>query len=164
MKRLTVYILSLSILLLSNLPAAFGQTQKKIFKTKYTFIHYDDDKDMDEFVWRLGGGKFEFFSDVSLASSRIDRIVDKVMAILGMWTKAPRIDIFLYRGVLEANKAAFYDNKTKAIHISVENSSDGVFAHEVAHVVINQYFVTPPPSRTQEILTQYVDKYLWSDY
>jgi hypothetical protein len=46
----------------------------------------------------------------------------------------------------------------------VDNVSDGVFAHEIAHAVIYKYFPRPPSSTAQEVLTQYVDKYLWSDY
>ena len=81
-----------------------------------------------------------------------------------MWPQNFNIDIYLHRGELQLNKVAYYEHKTKTIQISIDNVSDGVFAHEVAHAIISQYFSSPPPSKAQEILTQYVDKYLWSDY
>jgi hypothetical protein len=135
-----------------------------MFNTKYAAIHYYEDKDINDFIWHLGGKKFEFSSDVGLAQNRIDRIIERVETILDMWPKSFSINIYLQRGDLELNKVAFYNNKTKSIYVSIDNVSDGVFAHEVAHAIINQYFSSSPPSKTQEILTQYVDKYLWSDY
>lgn len=162
MKRFIAYLI-VPVMLLNTPVIASSQTDK-IFRTKHTIVHYMDDKDINDFIWRLGGGKFEFSEDTGLASTRIDRIVDKVKTILGMWIKTPGINVFLKRGDLKENRAAYYDDKTGAIYISVENASDGVFAHEVAHAVINMYFASPPPSQVQEILTQYVDKYLWSAY
>lgn len=162
MKRLL--ICSIIFFTLSNIPqAAFCQTEK-VFRTKYTTVHYAADKEINDFIWRLGGNKFEFREDVGLASNRIDRIVERVKTILGMWIKTINIPIYLHRGNLDKNEVAFYDNNTGAIHISVENASDGALAHELAHAIINKYFTSPPSSNVQEILTQYVDKYLWSDY
>jgi len=106
----------------------------------------------------------EFPDDLQLASNRIDRIIYRVQTILDMWPKNFRINIYLHRNALESNKVAYHDHKSKSIHISVDYASDGVVAHEIAHAVINQYFPTPPPSKMKEILSQYVDKHLWSDY
>lgn len=147
------------------LPASltFAQSEK-IFKTKYSTIYYSQDQDLNDFLWRIGGMRFEFSSDTSLAQNRIDRIVERVQAILDMWPKNFNIDVYLCRGDLLPHKVAYYEHKTKSIHASIDNVSDGVFAHEVAHAVISRYFSSPPPSKAQEILTQYVDKYLWNDY
>jgi hypothetical protein len=135
----------------------------KTFKTSYAVIHYYQDKDMDDFIWRLGGQRLEFTNDRKLASNRVDRIVDRVQAILDMRPRDLKFDIYLERGPVKEDRVAFYDNKTRAIHISIEGATDGVVAHEVAHLIISKYFVSAP-SKIQEILTQYVDKYLWSDY
>ena len=163
MKRL-LFLIILSIFFL-NATEAFCQPEK-IFRTKYTTIHYLEDKDIDDFIWRLGGQRFEFTYDFYLASSRVDRIVERVEAILDMrLKKTDNIDVYLMRAPANSDKpSALYEYKTKAIYVSIDNSSEGVFAHEVAHAVINRYFSPPPPSKIQEILTQYVDKYLWSDY
>jgi len=137
---------------------------QKIFKTKYSTVYYNNDKDIDDFIWRLGGQKLEFVNDPQLASNRIDRIISRVENILDMWPKNLSIPIYLYRGTLKPNKVAFYEHKSKSIKISIDYTSDGVLAHEIAHAVTNQYFSSSPPSKVQEILSQYVDKHLWSDY
>lgn len=133
-------------------------------KTKYSVVHYASDEDIDDFIWRLGGQRLEFVNDPQLASNRIDRIINRVEAILDMWPENFTVHLYLHRGALAPNEVAFYEHKTKALNISVDYASDGVLAHEVAHAIINQYFATPPPSKVQEILSQYVDKHLWGDY
>jgi len=69
----------------------------------------------------------------------------------------------IYRAIGGRGKApiAFYSHRTKTIYVSLESITDRILAHEIAHVIINAYFGTPPPERMQEILAQYVDKYLW---
>jgi len=136
----------------------------KVFKTKYTTIYYSAERDLSDFVWRIGGSRFELLADSEIASNRIDRIVERVEAILDMYPKNFMVKMHLKRGELEQNSVAFYGRRSKSIQVNVDRVTDGVMAHEVAHAVINQYFASPPPSKIQEILTQYVDKYLWSDY
>lgn len=135
-----------------------------IFKTKYTTIHYKEDKDLSDFLWRLGGTRIDFARDKDMASNRVDRIVERVETIIDMRPKDLNIDVYLQRGDLKYNEVAFYQYKTNAIYLSVDKTSDGVFAHEVSHAIVNRYFTTPTPSKIQEIITQYVDRYLWSDY
>ena len=136
----------------------------KLFKTKYTDIYYVDDKDIDAFIWRLGGQKMEFLNNSELASNRVDRIVNRVQTILDMWTEDFQVNIYLHQEALGPNKVAYYEYKTASLHFSIEYATDGVVAHEMAHAIINQYFPSRAPSKMQEILSQYVDKHLWSDY
>lgn len=147
-------------------PSAVRAESEHVFNTRQTTIHYQNDQEMDDFVWRLGGARLEFKNDRDLTSTRIDRIIERVESILDMWPPSFHIDIYLHAGALEAqkNKAAYYEYKTRSIHVSVIYISDGVIAHEIAHAVIHQYFPTPTPSKTQEILAQYVDAQLWNDY
>ena len=137
---------------------------QKSFKTKFSTIYYTNDTDLDDFIWRLGGQKLEYTSDPQLASNRVDKLVNRVQMILDMWPKDFQIDIYLHRGTLKPNETAYYESKTNSIHISVDYTSDGVMAHELAHASIDHYFPTPPPTKMQEILAQYVDKQLWSNY
>jgi hypothetical protein len=150
-------------LLLINPSLAFSESEKTL-NTKYAAIHYAEDKDLSDFIWRIGGLRFEFSRDTNLVEARIDRIIERVETILDMWPKDFKIDIYLHREELNFNKTAYYSHPTNSIHASIDNISDGAFAHEIAHAVICQYFSSPPSSKAQEILTQYVDKYLWSDY
>ncbi len=152
--------LSVCLVIVSPAQAQFDKT----FTTKYTTVHYARDKDLDEFIWKLGGQRMEFMNDRALASNRIDRVVNRVQSILDMWPNSLHLDIYLHREVLEHNKVAFYKKSTDSLHIAVDYASDGVLAHEIVHAVIDQYFPVQPPSKMQEILAQYVDRHLWSDY
>ncbi len=73
------------------------------------------------------------------------------------------IDIYLHPAY-EGGLIAFYNHKTESVTVYADRVTDGVLAHEIAHAVINSYFDVPPPEKIQEILTHYVDRYLWSDY
>ena len=163
MKRISSCLILLSVLALfasSSLSAAVDHE----FKTNFTTVYYSDEKDMDDFIWRLGGRRMELAADKELVSNRIDRLVERVETILDMQPKDFRIKIYLHRGLVDSGRVAFYDYKTKSIHISVDYATDGVTAHEMAHALINYHFQTPLPDKVQEILTQYVDRYLWNDY
>lgn len=108
-----------------------------------------------------------------LAKNRVDRIVEKISEILDMHPPDLYFTIKLYQnrreieslyksmGGLGKAPIAFYSHRTKSIYVSLENITDRILAHEITHAVINFYFGTPPPGRMQEILAQYVDKYLW---
>ena len=163
MKRLLCCLLLVNIFSCCNTALSLA-AEAGVLKTQFTTVHYSDKKDITDFIWRLGGQKVEFPQNAELASSRIDRLVERVETILDMQPKNFRIDVYLRRGLLDSDRMAFYDRKTRSIHISVDYASDGVMAHEIAHAVIDRYFPSPLPAKVQEILTQYVDKYLWSDY
>ena len=162
MKCLYGYLIAFSLLF--YFPLKVWAQSDKVFETKYTTVYFSQDNDLDDFLWRLGGKRLEFASDRQLAQNRIDRLVNRVRLILDMWPDNFRISINVERGALTFNKVSYYDEHTKTIHISVDYTSDGVLAHEIAHAIISQYFPSPVPAKMKEILCQYVDKNLWSDY
>ena len=53
---------------------------------------------------------------------------------------------------------AFYWKSTDTIYLQTEKLSAGIVAHELAHAVIDHYFVIRPPVKISEILCQYVQK------
>jgi hypothetical protein len=162
MKRL--FITHLIVLLLLVCSARVCDAAEQTFKTKYTTIHYKDDKDLDDFLWRLGGTRIDIIRERELASNRVDRIVERVEAIVDMRPKDLNIDVYLQRGDLKYNEIAYYGKKAGGVYISVDKASDGVFAHEITHAIVNKYFMSSAPSKVQEIISQYVDRYLWSEY
>jgi hypothetical protein len=161
-RRFIAYFTAALIVLAVSNPSE--AQQEKTFKTKYTTIHYNDDKDLSDLLWKLGGARIDFTADREMASNRIDKVIERVETILDMRPKDLNINIYLARGELKYNEVAYYQYKTSALYISVDNVTDGVFAHEITHAIINSYFTMPTPAKIQEILGQYVDKYLWSDY
>jgi len=162
MNRLITPLILVSILVAPL--TAWSQEPEKTFSTKYTTIRFVNDKDMDDFLWRLGGQRLDFTNETELVSNRIDRIVERVQAILDMRPVGFHVVVGLQRELPGQYKAAYYDPRKGTIYVAVDYATDGVLAHEIAHAVINRYFASPPPSKVQEILTQYVDRYLWSDY
>ena len=57
---------------------------------------------------------------------------------------------------------AFYWEKTNTIYLQIEKLSIGILAHEMAHAVIDHYFVVRPPAKIAEMLCQYVDRQISS--
>jgi hypothetical protein len=58
---------------------------------------------------------------------------------------------------MESYMLAFYVNENTTIYISGENFRREVLGHEIAHAIINHYFVVSPPVKVQEILSKYVE-------
>lgn len=146
-------------------------------ETRYATIVFNDEGDLFEFGRKLGGP----LSIVSRSNpnvkvhikENVDKIVFRVKALLDMHPEALRFTVHIHpteKGLTDAYNGtgamgdppvAFYSHKSRTIHMGLGNATDRVFAHEVAHAVINSYFTVPPPPQVQEILAQYVDKHLW---
>ena len=89
--------LAVLLILSMGVSAAFAETSN-ILKTKYTTIHYKDDKDLSDFLWHLGGTRIDFIRDKDMALSRVDRIVERVETIIDMRPKDLNVDVYLQRG------------------------------------------------------------------
>jgi len=67
----------------------------------------------------------------------------------------------IYRGFfrkgMESYMLAFYVNENSTIYISAEDFKREVLGHEIAHAIMNHYFVVSPPVKVQEILSKYVE-------
>ena len=162
MKRpLYIYPLILLTVFCSSPQAIFQEY--KTLETDYTVIHYSNDAQLSDFLWKIGYLKLNPTIDSSVVENRVDRIVERVEAILDMYPENFGIDIFLHSGYTEGN-IAYYSERTKSITIFVERATDGVLAHEIAHAVINAYFQSILPPKLEEMLCQYVDSHLWQDY
>lgn len=173
--RLRALLIIISALFL---PSA-SHAAEKVIETYYASIYYQTDEDVIEFAGKISRGPYTLRRDSGKATSdlkqEIDRIVYRVKTLLDMYPQNMRFSVRVYRdpsGVKERyaehsqkGKApiAFYSHPAKTIYVALPNLSGGVFAHEVAHAVINFYFPVTPPSQMQEILAQYVDKHLWDE-
>jgi len=136
---------------------------QKVFRTKFAEIYYSEDASLVDFFWRISGKRLNFTEESNLAESRVDSIIDRVQSVLDMHPDNFRIKINLYSQYKEG-RIAFYSNKEGSITVYADRVTDGILAHEIAHAIICKYFLEPPPEKIQEILSQYVDKHLWSDY
>ncbi|MBN1871787.1 MAG: hypothetical protein JW800_04350 [Candidatus Omnitrophica bacterium] len=153
----------IALILFSQTPLAFSQEIHSPFKTDYTVIYYTQCDELNDFLWKIGNIAPSCGSDVCLVKTRVDRIVERVEDILGIYPENFKVDIYLKTGYKEG-EIALYSETTRTITIFVERVTDGVLAHEMAHALIHAYFKTSPSRNVQEILCQYVDAYLWKDY
>jgi hypothetical protein len=144
------------------------------YPTRYATIQYANDDDLGQFKWNITSVSFfgRSSKDNALVNSRIDQITETVMSLLDMHPIDIHFNILLMRGqrdVVAAYRSlgmmghappAFYNHSSQSITVSVEDVTDGMLAHEIAHAVICAHFVTPPPVKMQEILAQFVDSHL----
>lgn len=146
-----------------------------MLETFYTSVYYQEHEDILEFAGRISRGPYAPRRESTELKQDIDKIIYRVKTLLDMYPQNMRFSVRIYKdplGVRERyaehskkGKApiAFYSHQTKTIYCALPNLSGGIFAHEVAHAVINFYFPVTPPSQMQEILAQYVDKHLWDE-
>ncbi len=159
-KRYSLILLAAAALCVARPPDLFGQGYRK-FDTRYTEIYYEKDDDIKQFLWRISGREVDFYTYPGFARSNVDRIVEKVQSLLDMYPEGFKVAIYLRSGY-ERGHIAFYSREGGSITIFADKVTQGILAHEISHAVIYEYFPVPPPKKAQEILSQYVDRNLWS--
>jgi hypothetical protein len=185
--RATAVFLIIAIYISFSLPVTVAaQDADKTYQTKYVTITYADEKDLHTFTRNIGSGGLSFLRENPeknplLAKTRVDKIVETICSLLDMHPPNLRFGITLYRTQSEVTTAyhrasgtanaynahgstgaapiAFYSHGPRNIAVAIDNITDNVLAHEIAHAIISAYFVTPPPARMQEIQAQYMDKH-----
>jgi hypothetical protein len=177
-KRNVLFLLAITIIIfpLLQVPTVFALEESKVIETNCCKIQYQYSELLRNFTLRIGGFKYTskgLDDNPANVKTRVDGIMKKVQSILDMYPEDLRISIVLYpehnslsnmfRQFSKAGNIpiAFYSHKSKSIYVDVSSVTDGVLGHEMAHAVINFYFVTPPPAKMQEILAQFVDLHLW---
>jgi hypothetical protein len=166
------------LLLIMSIPAGLmAEEGLKTYQTLYATISSASDADRFRFTLNIGSG-ISFLSpspetNPLLVKTRVDRIVETVKSLLDMHPPALRFTISLCKtrtavavaykalGMLDAAPIAFYSHRSRTIVVAIDDITDRILAHEIAHAIICNYFVVPPPARMQEILAQHVDKHLW---
>ncbi len=61
---------------------------------------------------------------------------------------------------LHSDAPAYYNHRKKTLYISSKKINEFILAHEMAHVIICNYFLIEPPAQAQEILAIYCDSHL----
>lgn len=152
---------------------------EKVLETNYATVYSQSEEDLLAFGKKVGGSSASLVrgSDKAIAILRddIDMIVFRVRTLLDMYPQRFWFSVRILKDYNEVKQKhaelasrekapiAFYAHKSQTIYLSPDNISDRIFAHEVAHAVINAYFEVTPPAHMQEILAQYVDKHLWDE-
>ena len=61
---------------------------------------------------------------------------------------------------LHSDAPAYYSHRKKTLFICAKKIDEFILAHEMAHVIICNYFMIEPPAQAQEILAIYCDSHL----
>ncbi|MFU8768937.1 MAG: hypothetical protein ACNA7H_04310 [Desulfotignum sp.] len=162
----------------------YAQTWQ-VLETKYLRINYRNLEDLRQFDRQIKyrgdrrSGFSRFFSGTSRSSGsggsfelqladKVDSLFEKVQTILDM-RKPIKVNVQLYRDQASIEEAyymifgnrrqlpAWYIFEFNTIYLNVQELFDGMFAHECAHAVVDNYFDVRPPRAAAEILARYVD-------
>ena len=147
-------------------------------KSRYATIIYTDIADLREFNDELYIGRLRSHmrntGDTleSEVAAKIDVIVKKVMQVLDMYPNPLKFDIEIFPGEREVQAAfkriynvrveyiAFYSPSKNKVFFSSDNGRLRVVAHEIGHVVAENYFTISPPQRIHEVLAQFAEKHI----
>lgn len=177
--RKTTILLSLFFLTLPRYLYAIDFPHR--CESKHFTIYYQQGVDPLDAAYKVNiGGSIYFYKNRSktvspdsepkeILTQNIDILFNEVSDLLDMhlYTYRGSIKICLNKEELkktfyeifnrELKFESFYYHTENAIYISLESLRPGILAHEIAHAIINHYFVVMPPMRVQEVLAGYVE-------
>lgn len=105
-------------------------------------------------------------------SVKIDLIVEKVMAVLDMYPPQLKFSIVIHPNEKEVTKSfrqlylidvdyiAFYSPSENKVFYSANNGNIRVVAHEIGHVVAENFFTISPPQRIHEVMAQFAERHV----
>ncbi|TWI68202.1 hypothetical protein LZ24_02576 [Desulfobotulus alkaliphilus] len=146
--------------------------------TAYANIIYQDKETLEKFNRRINPGRLRFFmpqTDGSLegeVKAKIDLITHRVQTVLDMYPENLRYNIYLvedrrqvqaiYKNLYRTDKdyIAFYSPQLNTVYISPDRMNITVLAHEIGHVVVENFFDISPPERIHELLAQFAERNL----
>jgi hypothetical protein len=120
-------------------------------------------------VKKISENKRNTLEPEEVLSNQVDLLFEEVSDILDMhlYSYHGKLKIYLnqeslervFRKLLgkELKFKSFYYHDENTIYISAEDIRPGILAHEIAHAIINHYFIVPPPMKVQEVLAGFVE-------
>lgn len=154
-----------------------------VFSGRFCTVFYEEGVDLERVNRRINLRFSDFYSarryakkaDLStdeILSGKFDAIFAKVGEILDMYPSKVHVAVNIYKtqeGLDEAyegifseknSTVSFYVYKTNTIYTTERAITEGILAHEMAHCIIDHYFVILPPRKIQEMLAVYADVHL----
>ena len=148
-------------------------------ESRYAVITYFDDADLRKFNRDLYMGRLNSSVDRSHGDtvadeviSKINLIVEKVMLALDMFPPQLKFFIVIHSSeqevqavfkqiyAIDVDYIAFYSPSKNTVFYSAEDISLRVVAHEIGHVVAENYFTISPPQRIHEVLAQFAEQHV----
>ncbi len=176
MKKIVVNFLILTLFLFIYATGVFALAYK--CETEHFIVYYQKGVDLLDVAYNINiGPSFQFDSPDSsyFKSPRVafetslEHLFDEVSDILDMhiYSYKGKLKIYVDKRNLKAalentfgyniRFESIYHHGSNTIYISQEGISPGILAHEIAHAIMNHFFVVMPPVKIQEILSGYVE-------
>jgi hypothetical protein len=170
----------LYVLLLTGLTFFFTGTAVAVdLVSRYATITYSDKADLRDFNHELYMGRLRYGIQRNRGDSledeviaKIDFIVEKVMTALDMFLPQLKFSIMIHpdeKAVhqdfhklyhVDVDYIAFYSPSENTVFYSADNARLMVVAHEIGHVVAENYFTVSPPQRIHEVLAQFAEQHV----
>ncbi|MDP2911556.1 MAG: hypothetical protein Q8N76_04410 [Candidatus Omnitrophota bacterium] len=154
-----------------------------VFSSKFCTVFYERDVDLKKVNRRLNLGFSNFYSPrkykeseglliENTISNKLDAIFNRAEEILDMFPSRIHVTVNIYKSQEKLNKVyeeffnepntavSFYIYKTNTIYTVESAITENILSHEMAHCIIDHYFVILPPRKIQEMLAVYVDVHL----
>ncbi|NQT75293.1 MAG: hypothetical protein HQ566_02090 [Candidatus Omnitrophica bacterium] len=180
---LFLLILSCLIYTISADEACSQEEEWGVLSSRFCTVFFEEGVDLNTVNRRINLRFADFYNprryrdkaDLSteeILAEKFDSIFSRVEDILDMYPSMVQVTINIYRtkgGLDEAyedifdepNEASsFYIYKTNTIYTTERAINEGMLAHEMAHCIIDHYFVILPPRKIQEMLAVYTDVHL----
>ncbi len=148
-------------------------------ESRYAVISYEDHNALKRFNKELYMGRLSSQMPGSADGTiegevvaKIDFIVEKVMVTLDMILPRLRFTIMIHENEslvqkefrdiygVDVDYIAFYSPSLNKVFFSAGTSALRVVAHEIGHVVAENYFPISPPQRIHEVMAQYAEQHI----
>lgn len=157
--------------------------ERRILSSRFCTVFYEEGVDLRVVNRRINLSFSSFYnlrnirkkgklSDEEILAEKLDAIFARVENILDMFPSKIHVAINIYKGKNALDEAykeifheqntadSFYIYKTNTIYTTEMDIREGILAHEMAHCIIDHYFVILPPRKIQEMLAIYADVHL----
>lgn len=167
------------IILFLGIALTAGNSEAFEIESAFAAIRYESREDLHTFNDRLHMGRLRYLMRGRKAltaedevKNKIDVITSRVREILAMYP--PHLfysvdlvknqdgiqELFLKLHNVNLRRPAFYYPPGNVVYISVRNTRLKVMAHEIGHVVVENYFKISPPVKIHELLAQFAERHI----
>lgn len=186
MLRTNLFSIVLGLVLSSSIPAATadtyqdGFTTNKTVETKYFTLYLAEGIDEVGLAHILDiGPKHKILAGQPLRndSASPDNLGMVVDALFGWSSGILDMRLHNYKGAIKVartteeikniaiklygheafSERAFYIYELDTIYIAASDFTKEILGHEMAHAIINHFFVVQPPEKVQEVLAGYIE-------
>ena len=170
--KITLFLISFSILLA-------GDADCIEIKSRFVTITFDKQAHLRKFNDKLHMGRLRYLMRGRSAltvedevKNKMDVITEKTRSILAMYPPHLSYSMHMFTDMDGVQKMfiklhrkdwrrpAFYYKPENKVYISIKNTRLKVVAHEIGHVVVENYFKVSPPVKVHELLAQFAEKHI----